>query len=679
MIPHFDRFSTSSRETIEKAVNVASDFGSQKVDLIHFFYALISQDNSVVDYFMSLGIDINATKAQIEKVERTGKKTQIEKLKLSQSFRELLTKSFAKAMKDSKPIVTIEDMFVTFLSFENHPLVKDLLTGKNISIDSYLNFIKQVTIQENQPIVLPISSSSRNSDEFFVEDFLTDMNETIKNQGKEAEVVGRDAEIDRLIHVLSRKYKNNPILIGEPGVGKTAIVEGLVYRVVNQINIPVSMSKKKFYSLSIAALIAGSKLRGDVEERLQEIIDEVSSEPESIIFIDEIHMIVGAGSTGARDSMDVANILKPYLSNGSITVIGATTKSEYQKSILLDQALARRFQPIYVDELSKEATIEVLVNLLPVLEEYHGVTSSREILNLIVELSDKYIKDRYFPDKAIDVLDETFAYVKINRQYQNAPQIAKIAALRDRAAKRKQLELDKGNFKGAHRWKTIEEDLTLQMERFQFGKSKSARRKKVIKESVTLRDVIDVVKRISRVPTAGDDIIDANQKDFLASCLSNIVGQDDVVNEVLLVLKKVSIGFKDDKKPAASFLFLGPTGVGKTEMAKSIAKGYSSLDKGFLQLNMSEFMEPHSVAKLIGSPPGYVGYEETSKLVEFVRSNPHSVVLFDEIEKAHPSVLNILLQILDEGYLTDNKANKVFFNNCIIVLTSNIGVAELNY
>ncbi|HRO65840.1 MAG TPA: ATP-dependent Clp protease ATP-binding subunit, partial [Candidatus Dojkabacteria bacterium] len=482
--------------------------------------------------------------------------------------------------------------------------------------------------------------------------FARDMNK-LAQEGRYLKVWGRDEEIERMIHILSRKTKNNPIIVGEAGVGKTAIVEGLVQRILEG-KVPSSFRNKTIIQLDLSAILAGSKIRGDVEERLLSIIDDLAQHPDWIVFIDEIHMIVGAGAAGSGGSMDIANMLKPHLTSGDIRVIGATTYDEFQKHIEDDPALERRFQPVMVDELSAEDSKKVLKLLRPAFEKFHGVKITDEALEEAVELSSRYITNKYLPDKAIDVLDEATAGKRISAEKTGTnildikKELNSVKSLKDKA-------LDKGDIGSAVKQRQDEVALEKKMSQV----NKTSKKKVNNKLKIEVEDIRKVISRWSKIPVVTMKSDDYKKLVELEKNLEKrIVGQNEGINKISSVLKRARLGLSYEKRPMASFLFLGPTGVGKTETAKEIARTYFGDEKALIQVDMSEYMEQHSVSKLIGSPPGYVGFQEGGQLTEKIRRRPYSVVLFDEIEKAHPDLLNIMLQILDEGALQDAKGRK---------------------
>jgi ATP-dependent Clp protease ATP-binding subunit ClpC len=484
-------------------------------------------------------------------------------------------------------------------------------------------------------------------------------------------IVGREKEIERVAQILSRRKKNNPILIGEPGVGKTAIAEGLALRIV-QKKVSRVLFGKRVVTLDLASLVAGTKYRGQFEERMKAVMTEIEKSPDVIIFIDELHTIVGAG--GASGSLDASNMFKPALARGEIQCVGATTLDEYRQYIEKDGALARRFQMVMVDATTPDETIQILKNIKSKYEEHHNVTYSEEAIKACVTLSDRYISDRFLPDKAIDVLDETGARVHINNI--NVPETIVSLETQIEAVKEDKNNVVKSQkYEEAAQLRDKEKKLLaeLKIEKDQWEKESKSKRYQVNEESVA-----EVIGMMTGVPTnrvaqkEGEKLRNMNEE-----LGQNVIGQDEAVTKLTKAIQRTRVGLKDPKKPIGSFVFLGPTGVGKTEMAKVLSKYLFDKDDSLVRIDMSEYMEKFSVSRLVGAPPGYVGYEEGGQLTEKVRRKPYSVVLLDEIEKAHPDVFNILLQVLDDGVLTDGLGRKVDFRNTIVIMTSNIGVRDL--
>ena len=478
-------------------------------------------------------------------------------------------------------------------------------------------------------------------------------------------VIGRKDEIKRLIQILSRRTKNNPCLVGEPGVGKSAIVEGLAQAIVAG-NVPDSMQSKRLIMLDLTSMVAGTKYRGEFEERIKNVIDEVRMNGNCLLFIDEIHTMIGAG--GAEGAMDASNILKPYLSRGEIQLIGATTIAEYRKYIEKDPALERRFQPVSVEEPTEEMTVKILAGLRSAFEEHHQVTITDEALEAAAKLAERYINDRFLPDKAIDVIDEAAARVRLGGVKKES---------HDHEAEEKLVELyqlreEKIFAEDYETAKVLKEEITALEEKIEKDKKASTRGRKNLQ--VTVADVEAVISGWTKIPV---EKLAAKESDRLKNMEAilhrRVVGQDEAVTAVSKAVKRGRIGLKDPKRPIGSFLFLGPTGVGKTELSKALAEVLFGSENAMIRVDMSEYMEKHSVSKMIGSPPGYVGHDDGGQLSEKVRQNPYSVILFDEIEKAHPDVFNILLQVLDDGRITDSQGRVVDFKNTVIIMTSNAG------
>ncbi|WP_302498060.1 ATP-dependent Clp protease ATP-binding subunit [uncultured Veillonella sp.] len=509
-----------------------------------------------------------------------------------------------------------------------------------------------------------------NNDLGELSDFATDLNESAK-QGKIDPVIGRDTEIQRVIQILSRRTKNNPVLIGEPGVGKTAIAEGLAQRIVTG-NVPEILRNKRIISISIGSMLAGAKYRGEFEERLKKAIDEVQQHDDMIIFIDEIHTLVGAGAT--EGAMDAANILKPALARGEFQVIGATTLDEYKKHIEKDAALERRFQPVQVGEPNEEDALEILRGLRDRYEAFHKAKITDEALKAAVSLSNRYITDRFLPDKAIDVVDEAASKVRM-KVFSAAPDVKALEDRLNTVKKEKEAAVTSQDFEKAAKLRDEEKSLLKEI-----GDKKSvAKEKSDQKLIVTEEDIATVVAQWTGIPVA--KIAEEESETLLhleEELHKRVVGQDEAVTAVAKAVRRARAGLKDPKRPIGSFLFLGPTGVGKTELARALASSLFGDESAMIRLDMSEYMEKHTVSRLVGAPPGYVGYEEGGQLTDAVRRKPYSVILLDEVEKAHADFFNILLQVLDDGRLTDSQGRTVDFRNTVIIMTSNLGAKALH-
>ena len=503
-----------------------------------------------------------------------------------------------------------------------------------------------------------------------MDQFCTDMTARAE-EGKLDPVVGREEEMHRLMQVLSRRTKNNPCLVGEPGVGKTAIIEGLAQRIASGV-IPEKMKDKRIYTLDLPGLIAGSKYRGEFEERMKGLISEVESNGNVILFLDEIHTMIGAG--GAEGAIDASSILKPSLARGELQLIGATTIAEYRKYIEKDAALERRFQPVSVEEPTKEQCLAILGGLKEKYESHHKVVIEKKALEAAVQMSERYITDRNLPDKAIDVLDEACSKVSL-RGYKVPDNLTAMEDSLKELMRQKEESIRSGDFAEASLVQKEQEQVEKKLEEVKkrFRKKTSSRQ-----PSVTADDIAEVVSAWTKVPVQKLAESDADRLKKLESVLhKRVIGQDEAVSAVARAVKRGRVGLKDPRRPIGSFLFLGPTGVGKTELSKALAEALFGNEESMIRVDMSEYMEKHSVAKMIGSPPGYVGHEEGGQLSDQVRTHPYSVVLFDEIEKAHPDVFNILLQVLDDGHITDSQGRKVDFSNTVIIMTSNAGAKAI--
>ena len=510
------------------------------------------------------------------------------------------------------------------------------------------------------------SSNTSNNLSENLKKFAKNLNE-MAEAGKIDPVIGREDEVERVIQILLRRTKNNPILIGDPGVGKTAIIEGLAQRIVDG-KVPFVMKEKTIVSLDLASMIAGTKYRGDFEDRLKKLFGELEQREDVVLFIDEFHMVLGAGAS--EGSMDAANILKPILAKGDIQIIGATTIDEYRKHVEKDQALTRRMQPVHVEEPNKDDTIKIIEGLKDKYEDHHNVEITDEAIKAAVDLSQRYIQDRFLPDKAIDVIDEACSKERIKNYKENKNQVSKKEIL-DKLIEEKNMAINEQNFEKAA---SLRDQINETREKLEKEKEE-----KKTDLKISFDEVAKIVSSWSKVPIT-KLTEDEKQKymDLDIDLKKEVIGQDKAIDKISHAIKRARVGLKDPKKPIGSFIFVGPTGVGKTYLAKSLAKNLFGDMDNLIRMDMSEYMEKFAVSRLVGSPPGYVGYEEGGQLTEAVRKHPYSVILFDEIEKAHPDIFNLLLQILDDGRLTDGQGRTVDFKNTIIIMTSNVGVSSLN-
>jgi ATP-dependent Clp protease ATP-binding subunit ClpB len=720
----FNRFTIKAQEALQKAQDLALKYHHSEIKGLHILYSLITQEDTIVsDILQDLGVDKNylvqVVEEEINRIPKIFSVTNVTQLYLAQETFQILDQAALIARRFNDEFISVEHIFLALTeirSVARYVLERFGLTTERVSkVLSQLRKGQKVTDESPETKYKVIEKYSINLTE-------------LARQKKLDPIIGRDREIRRIIEILSRRTKNNPILIGEPGVGKTAIVEGLAQRIVAN-EVPDSIKGKEIISLDLGALIAGAKYRGEFEDRLKAILREIKSNPgKFIVFIDEAHTLVGAGA--AEGAIDASNLLKPSLAKGEIQVIGATTLRDYKLYFEKDPALVRRFQPILVEEPSREDAIAILRGLKEKYEIHHGIRISDSAIVAAVDLSMRYITDRYLPDKAIDLIDEAAASLRLEAEsmpreleeikkeirrleiekeaISKEPNSAK--KLKIIESKLNKLRLDEEKLE--NEWKKEKElkerynqlkrrleDLQKEMEEKEkigdlsrvaeilYGEipkinnelkeiEKYINKSKLryIKEEVTEEVVAEIVSRWTGIPVS-KILEDEAQKLLKAEEIlkQRVIGQDEAISAVANALRRARAGLSDPRRPIASFIFLGPTGVGKTETARALAEFMFNDERAMIRLDMSEYMEPHSVAKLIGSPPGYVGYEEGGQLTEAVKRRPYSLILFDEIEKAHPEVFNILLQILDDGRLTDSKGFTVNFRNTIIILTSNIG------
>ena len=659
------RFTDGAQRALAIAQEKAKEFGHDYVGTEHLLLGLLEEKNSVAAKALhNLGLpDKQAEKAVLDAVGRGSNHG--DTLYMTPRTKRVLELAVDSANRMQHSYVGSEHILLGILS-DGGGVAVAVLQAFGIRAEDIVKEIQAMVGREGGS---SSESAGSNSDLGEIADYAVDLNEAAK-QGKIDPVIGRDNEINRVIQILSRRTKNNPVLIGEPGVGKTAIAEGLAQRIVNQ-NVPEILRNKRIISLSLSSMVAGAKYRGEFEERLKKVIDEVQSHDDMIVFIDELHTLIGAGAS--EGAMDAANILKPALARGSFQVIGATTLDEYKKHIEKDAALERRFQPVQVGEPSEEDALEILKGLRDRYEAFHKAKITDEALKAAVELSSRYISDRFLPDKAIDVMDEAASKVRM-RVFTASPDVKKLEAELADVRKEKEAAITAQNFEEAAKLRDREKALTEDIEAKQEARSKEDEEKLVVTEE----DIAEVVSDWSGVPVARIAEEESQRLLRLEDELhERVVGQDEAVVAVAKAVRRARAGLKDPKRPIGSFLFLGPTGVGKTELARSLAACLFGDENAMIRLDMSEYMEKHTVSRLVGAPPGYVGYDEGGQLTDAVRRKPYSVILFDEVEKAHADFFNILLQVLDDGRLTDNQGRTVDFRNTVIIMTSNLGAKFL--
>lgn len=671
--PDYQEFSNfltdNARKSLAHAGTIARGLGNAYVGTEHLLLGLLAQDSSMgAKLLEGAGVTLDKARLALNLTPKTlvinmGAKGYSETAKLT------LKMAYDVAQDYNQDFCGTEHILYSILSQKN-ARATILLRDMNIDIDRLSaeleNFLQRQQYEEND-VESGARRGRKTGKKTTLDQFGTDLTAEAR-KGKLDPVVGRENQLKRMVTILNRRTKNNPVLIGEPGVGKTAIVEGLAQRIISE-DVPDSLLDKRIVMLDLAGMIAGTKYRGEFEERLKKVMQELEDDKKTIVFIDEIHLIVGAGA--AEGAMDAGNILKPALARGKIQVIGATTTSEYTKHIEKDAALERRFQPIQVPETTPGETLAILKGLRKHYEEFHGVTISDEVLEDTVTLAKRYIQDRYMPDKAIDLLDETSAHLRVLKG-KTSPEVRKLQKELKLVNARIDEAVDNEDYERAARAKTRASQINKELEAL-LKTNKDAKRL-----NVTSDDIAEVVARITGVPVR--KVIKSEAK-YLLSLEKNIgkhvIGQQEAVEVVSKAIRRNRSGIGASNRPIGSFIFLGPTGVGKTELARVLAREFFGSESALVKIDMSEFGEHHNVSRLVGAPAGYVGYDEGGQLTDKIRRQPYSLVLFDEIEKAHPDVFNMMLQILEDGYLTDAKGRRIDFTNTIVIMTSNIGADRL--
>ena len=663
------RFTDDAQRVLSFAQEAALKLGHDYVGTEHVLIGLTKVKNGVAAKALE---ELNIVTEDIfeaveEQVGRGNKKAT--SIYMTPRVKNVLELAVQVANRMNHNYVGTEHILLGLLS-DGGGVAVGILRAMNIRTDDIVEAIRHILGSSTNGNHSGQEGANNNGDLGELTDFATDLNESAK-QGKIDPVIGRDTEIQRVIQILSRRTKNNPVLIGEPGVGKTAIAEGLAQRIVNG-NVPEILRNKRIISLSISSMLAGAKYRGEFEERLKKAIDEVQQHKDMIIFIDEIHTLVGAGAT--EGAMDAANILKPALARGEFQVIGATTLDEYKKHIEKDAALERRFQPVQVGEPNEEDALEILRGLRDRYEAFHKAKITDEALKAAVTLSSRYITDRFLPDKAIDVVDEAASKVRM-KVFSAAPDVKALEDRLNTVKKEKEAAVTSQDFEKAAKLRDEEQALVKEID----DKKTVAKEESDKKLIVTEEDIAAVVAQWTGIPVT--KIAEEESETLLHledELHKRVIGQDDAVTAVAKAVRRARAGLKDPKRPIGSFLFLGPTGVGKTELARALASSLFGDESAMIRLDMSEYMEKHTVSRLVGAPPGYVGYEEGGQLTDAVRRKPYSVILLDEVEKAHADFFNILLQVLDDGRLTDSQGRTVDFRNTVIIMTSNLGAKALH-
>ena len=661
------RFTDDAQRVLSFAQEAALELGHDYVGTEHVLIGLIKVKNGVAaKAFNELGLSAETIIEDVEEhIGRGNKKAS--SVYMTPRVKHVLELAVEVANHMNHNYVGTEHILLGLLS-DGGGVAVGLLRNHNIRASDIVEVIRDILGSSSR--TSHTSEDNKDSSSLGdLADFGTDLNESAK-QGKIDPVIGRDKEISRVIQILSRRTKNNPVLIGEPGVGKTAIAEGLAQRIVNG-NVPEILRNKRIISLSISSMLAGAKYRGEFEERLKKAIDEVQKHDDMIIFIDEIHTLVGAGAT--EGAMDAANILKPSLARGEFQVIGATTLDEYKKHIEKDAALERRFQPVLVGEPSEEDALEILKGLRDRYEAFHKAKITDEALEAAVSLSSRYITDRFLPDKAIDVVDEAASKVRM-KVFSAAPDVKALDIQLADVKKEKEAAVTAQEFEKAAEMRDEEKRIEKEIN----DKKNAAKENSDAKLVVTDEDIASVVAQWTGIPVSKIAQEESESLLHLEEELhKRVIGQDEAVVAVSKAVRRARAGLKDPKRPIGSFLFLGPTGVGKTELARALAVALFGDETAMIRLDMSEYMEKHTVSRLVGAPPGYVGYEEGGQLTDAVRRKPYSVILLDEVEKAHADFFNILLQVLDDGRLTDSQGRTVDFRNTVIIMTSNLGANAL--
>lgn len=663
------KFTNSAQNVLEIAKEIAIELGHNYIGTEHILYGLTEEENGVASKVLeNQNINSENVLEEIENLIGRDEGRTITSLGFTPRTKRVLENAFLEARKLDSDYIGTEHILIGIMR-EADSIAVRILLDLGINPQKLYNEIVKV-LEEDEDINSSDNSQTRKTGSFnstpTLNQYGTDLTKSA-SLGKLDPVIGRKNEIERVIQILSRRTKNNPCLIGEPGVGKTAVVEGLAEKIV-QGDVPEILKDKRVVTIDLSSMIAGAKYRGDFEERIKKALNEVKKAGDVILFIDEIHTIVGAGS--AEGAIDAANILKPLLARGEIQLIGATTLNEYRKYIEKDSALERRFSPVTVNEPTHEETVEILKGIRDKYEAHHNIKITDEAINAAVELSSRYINDRFLPDKAIDLVDEASSKIRLS-SLEEPDSLKEMEEKIEKMNQEKEAAVKVQKFEKAAK---IRDEVNKLKEELEAERNKWKNKKTKAIPKLTEEDIAKVIASWTGIPVA-KITQDENKKlkNLDKELHKRVIGQNEAVEAVAKAIRRSRVGLKNPNRPIGSFLFLGPTGVGKTELSKALAESLFGTEDAMIRIDMSEFMEPHSVAKLIGAPPGYVGFDDGGQLTEKIRRKPYSVILFDEIEKAHPDVMNMLLQILEDGRLTDSQGRTVNFKNTVIIMTSNIG------
>lgn len=668
----FERFTERARKVVVKAQDEARFLKQNYIGTEHILLGLINEKEGIAArVFYELNISFDDIRAAVREVVTEGTSESYEHIPFTPRAKKVLELSLREALQMGHNYIGTEHILLGLLR-EGEGVAARVLNSMGVTLDNVKEKVKELLKKQSyypEPERAIPERNQKKALKMLVQ-YGRDLT-SLAQEGKLDPLIGRRKEIDRIIQILSRRTKNNPILIGESGVGKTAIVEGLAQFICSK-KVPSNLSGKRIFTLDLGALVAGSRYRGDFEERLKKVLAEIKDDGDIILFIDEVHTLVGAGA--AEGAIDAASILKPMLARGEIQTIGATTVSEYRKYVEKDKALERRFQPIFINEPTVYETIEILRGLKDRYEAFHGLHITEDALVSAAKLSHRYISDRFLPDKAIDLIDEAASRARV-RTLTTPPDLKELELNIEEIVREKKKAIESQDFEKAAQLRDKEKQLIKEKREIE---EINIRTKKTDKEVVGENEITEVLSNWTGVPvyklTSSESSKLLGMEDELHK---RVIGQDEAIKTVSRAIRRSRSGLKDPKRPIGSFMFLGPSGVGKTELAKTIAEFLFDKEEALIQVDMSEYMEKHSVSKLVGSPPGYVGYDEGGQLTEMVRRKPYSVILLDEIEKAHPDVFNILLQIFEDGHLTDSQGKRVDFKNTVIIMTSNLGAREI--